>query len=409
MGKKCLKQLLDDLSRLKMQLEDNANKHLEREILYGIINITYSIEKFYKPLILRNGFYGYKYKKTKEDIVNNEKIEEAVSLLKGKSKCCSNEDKLDLFLSECINSTYPIKVFENSTTNFNKKDYYGVVGDFLKWYNDDAFLLFKNMWQNKQINLIDSNKWRASVGACYLPIRYLKKGYIFSLDTKSLFTMETIVHEMQHAFEEEISNYKKTHENFLNFNEVATNFIELLFLNYLKENKMFLNETHNQHKKNIIAFRSTALNLQNKLTIESAIKNYYEENKEKKEETLQTLSISKVIKILNDRGICRTGNDIMIARNIYGPGIEVYLNNYLIAHKIFELYLKDKKQALNIIETLSTNRDKDPIEKLNESCINISYDSLFFSYKNYIKNVLANEQNKDDGSKGCKRYTSTYY
>ena len=53
--------------------------------------------------------------------------------------------------------------------------------------------------------------------------------------------------------------------------------------------------------KEYSAFRSTALNLQNKLTIESAIKNYYEENKEKKEETLQTLSISKVIKILNDR------------------------------------------------------------------------------------------------------------
>ena len=162
-------------------------------------------------------------------------------------------------------------------------------------------------------------------------------------DGKSLHTMETIAHEIQHAFEEEKSNYQLRNDNFINFREVSTNFIELLFLHYLKENKMFVDEMYNRQKMNIINARSIALILRDKLTVEKAIKDYYQENNEKEDKPLCALDNLKIIIRLMDKGIYITEGELINAKKSDGPTDEMNLTNYLIAHKIFKLYLRDEK------------------------------------------------------------------
>lgn len=399
MKKDCLQQLLNDLLSLKLQLKDESNKHLEKEILHQMLLVIACIEKFYKPSILKMGIDTCKYKKIKKGTFTSENCNKVATLTKIKTEYDIDEEKLLSFLSEYIKLTEPVKKVEKSINAFKKEDYYSIVGDFFKWYNDDAYLLFKSMWQNKQIHFIDYNKWRVQGAGCYAAIRHLKKGYIFLPDGKSLHTMETIAHEIQHAFEEEKSNYQLRNDNFINFREVSTNFIELLFLHYLKENKMFVDEMYNRQKMNIINARSIALILRDKLTVEKAIKDYYQENNEKEDKPLCALDNLKIIIRLMDKGIYITEGELINAKKSDGPTDEMNLTNYLIAHKIFKLYLRDEKKALNIIESLSTNIDKNPIDIFNEADINISCDSLLFSYEDYIKNIVSAAEIKEGVSK----------
>ncbi|MBQ8192464.1 MAG: hypothetical protein IJZ46_00105 [Bacilli bacterium] len=118
-----------------------------------------------------------------------------------------------------------------------------IVFDFISEYDNNLLKLYEDKLYNNEIFI--GNLFENTGGLTY-QLNTLNKTWIFmnsELDYSILFA-STIVHELGHAYEDDILNKTGLSCHGLKtscspYYEVPSNFLEYAFLNYLKENKIY--------------------------------------------------------------------------------------------------------------------------------------------------------------------------
>ena len=193
-----------------------------------------------------------------------------------------------------------------------------LVSDFLKKFDMRYYNLFKDL-SNKRKLIISPIPSRNAAGITYNG--YTFSPYIVFENTNNLLTATTIVHEIAHAFSNNlISNIelKKQNNRYLNNSvEICSYTIELFFIDYLKKIHFYENDIQR------------LINDYNSLLKRSA--KYCEEN---------LYIVSKTIDLKEEDGEDNDFNNGFA--NLCGKCLAVYLFS-----------LKDKDKALDLIDKIS--------------------------------------------------------
>jgi oligoendopeptidase F len=287
---------------------------------------------------------------------------------------------------------------DNSTISLSHDECYKIAYQFAHEYDNEYYELLKNMHDDNRLNIIDFKKCKFYFVSFFQWIPYLKKSYVFINDFGSLNTIKAILHEVQHAFECELTAYRFPHKNDSYFSEVTPLFIELVFVDYLKNKGLFKKEIAELEKSNIFTLKNYAIEIKKSLLIENFIDNYCKSNNydEKQRATLyfDNIKIQNALEVIGIRNI--SISDIETGKRCFVPMNLCYITNQLIAYKLFDIYLKDKEEALRAIRYLIINNDKDPIDNYNALGIDINYDSLLSLYDKYVDKVMNKEDVEDE-------------
>lgn len=123
-----------------------------------------------------------------------------------------------------------------------------IMFDFLNSYDPKLQCFYKKMLEDCEI--FEAYLY-ASTGysGLHYPMDGLKKNFIFcETFSNSIFTTSLLIHEIGHAYESDlmyqcgINGYGTIKEK-LPYTEVSSKFFEYAFLNYLKENRIYVNDT----------------------------------------------------------------------------------------------------------------------------------------------------------------------
>ena len=152
-------------------------------------------------------------------------------------------------------------------TKYNIDDSIRLAKDFFRSYNIDLYNHFLYLLKNNSLGKIQSNK--SFLGSTY-NLYYLGESVVLIEDFKTIYTAFILIHETMHSFViHNTPNKNIKSDMVLNINglqEVPTYFIELVFINYLKEIGIKQNDINFLEQRRIVLFKEYFENFKKKVT-----------------------------------------------------------------------------------------------------------------------------------------------
>jgi hypothetical protein len=202
-----------------------------------------------------------------------------------------------------------------------------------------------------------------------------------------------LIHEFGHVFYREISNYKNDNKDNYHFAEITPIFLEMTFINYMRENNLFYEDIYRQAKIHIISDITVSGKIYDDLCIRQIIDNYCEiEKYNDKQKSELCNNKFKIKQLVNNSNILLISKKIELKDET--PSRLRYITNRLIATLIYNVYLQDKNYAVNISKYLALYNEKTPFENFADLDIDISYDDLLEMYNEYFNDFINSCRNE---------------
>lgn len=387
MKERFLNNIIDDLMVLRTALDSNNER---KDIRSDIATLIIFIEQIDTEGITATNL---KYKKIKDDMINNSILNDEKIFNNNYGRYNIRYDDLQSLLLKILNISGAIEGTNLTPIEITKEEYCAIAKDFFKELDSDYFSLFNKVNANGQICIDTNDMWNLPYGGLFVASNYLRKVHIFVNKNNFLSNLITLTHEFQHAFDYEFGNYQKLNTAYWDYCEVSTMFMELVFVNYLKEKKLFLKQIHEQEQINIIQDYNRANDIYDQIITIKTIGDYCNSEHYNEGQIAQLYANNEKIKeLLEAKGFNPKEDKIEFYKNYDGPHQLIYLTNRLIAGEIFEIYMQDKEYAINMIKYISKSKDKDPVEVFNDLGIDINYNHLLCLYEKHVSNVMGTNE-----------------
>ncbi|MDD2495405.1 MAG: hypothetical protein PHE29_09445 [Tissierellia bacterium] len=345
-----IQEIIDDLNLLltKYKNNDYCDKF---KIIDGMSMTILMLDSLDK-----NQFY-LSNKKTSEI------IEEVTSIIK-------KEDMIDI---EDDNNSYELK-YDESTPNLLKKifnmktdnitedvfidydleEFIAIIKEFLKTIDVDLYDLFCQQLSDEKINIIDRKDWKFPYIGSFFTVNQLKKSYITTPYEKYLSYLCGIVHEFAHMVNTISIDYETIDDNFWDYVEIISLFMEQIFKLYLKEQSYIKEEDYINSQMYLINYtKDRARKLYDAVILDKIMKKT--DSPEEIKSMLRNEYLFFSEEYLND-----------LLNNSIGSQM-LYITNQLMALQLFHYYKSNRKSGKEIVTTLAKMKSKEDLIKLNVS------------------------------------------
>jgi hypothetical protein len=292
----------------------------------------------------------------------------------------SYELKHDESTSDLLKKIYNIKtedIYEDVFIDYNVEEFIVIIKEFLKNIDTNLYSLFCQQLSVNRINIIDKNEWIYSYIGRFFTINQLKKSYIAIPYEKHLSYLCGIVHEFGHMVNTISIDYETIDDDFWDYVEVISLFMEQIFKLYLKENKYICEEDYINSQTYLINYtKERAKKLYDAVILDKILK--------------KTNNLEEIRVMLQNEGLFFSEeylNDLL--NNPIGSEM-LYITNQLMALQLFCYYKDNRGSIKEIITTLAQMKRKEDLNKLNISLDNnelYKYLILFINEFQKKKNI----------------------